>query len=698
MTNAAVQTGILTSLRWKSGDFAASQQRTGFGRIPRFPSGARTYRVDFINCCVLFLLNVWLIRELFGIEYLNHFSSIEGAFISIARYLKDHWGDVAWWPLWNSGMPFEYVYVPLVHTVVAGVAAGAGWTAARAYHFVTGVGYCLGPVALYVLARTLAAGPMAAMTAGLLYSVFSPSLLFMADVRADSGALFAGRRLRVMTVFGEGPHVVGMTMATLALAGLYRCLVGLKPETTKHGTTKSWAWAAIGLALVIMTNTPATLMLLVALLCLFFSLPEIAFGRLVWRAGVVAIQGYAIACWAVPPSYIKMVFRNLGSTHAGFAAGGWRWGLLLGLLMLLYGLGRSLKHLPLYLRFGLLYCIFLLSVSPGADSGRFELLPEAGRFHLELELAICLVVAGVFCQIYDQMSRSKRLVAMGIGIAFLCVLTSSFLTRVKFDLVSSELESRSEFQSTRWLAGHRTEWQGRVFAPGSNSFWLNVFSDLPQVTGCCDQGRSSDMPARLASVVNLAETPEQRRRAILWLKAFGVGAVIAPGPKSTEEYKDFREWEKFKGMLPVLHESAGDIIYQVPNVAPDLVQVLDAHQQLEMPHDSPEFYLELERYVGGAGGVAPKVIWRNSHAANIEATLKAGQVVNVRISSVPGWRASVGGKRVPIVRDALDFMTIKPDCNGACEIKLEWSSPVPGWITGLVSAGAILLCLLKILG
>ena len=650
---------------------------------------SKVYRVDFINCCLLLLLNVLLVRELFGIEYLNHFSSIEGAFISIARYLKDHWGDVSWWPLWNSGMPFEYVYVPLLHTVVAGVAAVAGWTAARAYHFVTGAGYCLGPVALYVLARTLAAGPMAAMTAGLLYSLFSPSLLFMADVRVDSGALFAGRRLRVMTVFGEGPHVVGMTLACVALAGLYRRLVGLKPETTK-------AWAAIGLALVIMTNTPATLMLSVALLCLFFSLPEIAFGRLVWRGGVVAVWGYAIACWAVPPSYLKMVLRNLGSTHAGFASGGWRWGLLLGLLMLLYGLGRLLKHLPFYLRFGLLYSMFLLTVSPGADSGRFELLPEAGRFHLELELAICLVVAGVFCQVYDKMSRPKRLVAMGMGIAFLCVLATSFLTRVRFDLVSAQPESRSEFQSAQWLADHSGEWQGRVFAPGSNSFWLNVFSDLPQVTGCCDQGRSSDMPGRLASVVNLAMTGEQHQRAILWLKAFGVGAVIAPGPKSTEEYKDFRNWEKFKGWLPVLHEGAGDLIYQVPNKAPGLVQNLDADQQLEAPFDSLEFYLKLERYVAGSGGVAPKVTWRNSQAAIIETTLKPGQVLNVKISSVPGWRATVGGKRVPIVRDALDFMTIKPDCNGACEIKLEWSSPVPGWITGLVSAGAILLCLLKI--
>ena len=39
--------------------------------------------------------------------------------------------------------------------------------------------------------------------------------------------------------------------------------------------------------------------------------------------------------------------------------------------------------------------------------------------------------------------------------------------------------------------------------------------------------------------VNLAVSAEQRERAIHWLKAFGVGAVIAPGPKSSEDIRTF---------------------------------------------------------------------------------------------------------------------------------------------------------------
>ena len=121
--------------------------------------------------------------------------------------------------------------------------------------------------------------------------------------------------------------------------------------------------------------------------------------------------------------------------------------------------------------------------------------------------------------------------------------------------------------------------------------------------------------------------------------------------------------------------------------------VLDSGQQLEGPFEGEGFYGKLEGYVAGAGGDAPSVRWLSSRAAVINASMKPGQVASVKISSVPGWRASVGGKRVAIVKDSLDFMTIKPECNGACEINLEWTAPVPVWLTAIISVVAGLVCL-----
>lgn len=201
------------------------------------------------------------------------------------------------------------------------------------------------------------------------------------------------------------------------------------------------------------------------------------------------------------------------------------------------------------------------------------------------------------------------------------------------------------------------------------------------------------MPSKLATIVNLSETAEQRKTAILWLKAFGVGAFIAPGPQSTEEYKDFRNAQKFKEELPILHEGFGDIIYAVPHKAPHLVQILEKDQVLKNTSDSSA----MEQYVEGASGsIPPTVKWNESQKATISAQLKETQVLSLKITSAPGWKAYVGGKRVPIEKDALDFMVIKPGCTAACEIDLQWSSPFPVWITAIISIAALLFCFISL--
>ena len=645
----------------------------------------RKHRIDLLNCALLLALNVFLTRELFSINYLNHFSSIEGAFISMARYMKDHWGNFAWWHLWNSGIPFEYVYVPLLHTAVAGLASVTNWPTARAYHFLVATAYCFGPVMLYILARSLSANAPTALASGLLYTLFSPSLLFLADIRADSGGIFSARRLRVLTVYGEGPHITALTLIPLALAALYRCF-------QRYSLRRS-ALAALALAAIIMTNTPATMAMATAVACLLFAMPTPP----IMLTAFVAAWAYTLSMYAVPPSYIKLILRNLSTTHAGFSSGWEKLILLAAVLLFIYGLGRLLGPLPLYLRFGILYSAFLLAVVPGANSSNFELLPEAGRLHLELELALSLSIAGVMSLLYQSSPRvGKFLLLLAAGGAA-ATLSQHFRTRAAFDLTAANVESRSEYQSARWLADHPDSWHGRVYAPGSNAFWLNTFTDIPQVTGCCNQGRSSTMPDKLSFVVNLAETEEQRQRAVLWLQAFGVGAVIASGPQSTEEYKDFRNAQKFRDQLQVLHEGFGDVLYAVPNPAPELVQILEGNQVLTVGPESADFYGKLEEYVEGASfSTPPTVHWNNSHSATISATMDPTQVLSVKISSVPGWRATVAGKRVPIERDPLDFMLLKPSCNGACEINLQWSSPFPVWITALGSLSALLFCLISL--
>src|SRR5579862_3423391 len=127
---------------------------------------------------VLFCLNVFICRELFGIEYLRHMGSIESAFIGISRLMLEHPGDFlhpAWFPFWYTGIPAQNAYPPLLHAKVALAAAIAHTSPAQAYHWMAAMFYCLGPVTLFALVLRISGSRFAAFWAGMFYSTLSPS-------------------------------------------------------------------------------------------------------------------------------------------------------------------------------------------------------------------------------------------------------------------------------------------------------------------------------------------------------------------------------------------------------------------------------------------------------------------------------------------------------------------------------------------
>ena len=211
------------------------------------------------GAATLFALNIWICWRLFRIEYSRHFDSVEGFFIAMARYISTHWSGFSWWPLWHCGMPYQDTYVPLVHLVVAAVASLAKISAAHAYHDVTGVTYSLGAATLFLMAMRLGASRGAAFLAALIYSLFSPSALLMADVARDIGGWFYGRRLQVLTVYGEGPHVTSLALLPLVILALQHAL--------DRRTGRSFALAALATATLSLTNVPGTMATGLAVFC-----------------------------------------------------------------------------------------------------------------------------------------------------------------------------------------------------------------------------------------------------------------------------------------------------------------------------------------------------------------------------------------------------------------------------------------------
>jgi hypothetical protein len=632
---------------------------------------SRSARANLAACLALAALNLSISWRLLKVEYTNQFSSVEGYFIAIARYLSGHWGDFGWFPLWHCGMPYQDTYVPLLHLVVAAVAGLGHIPAARAYHGVIGITYALGPPALYWMAVRLGAPRGAALASALCYSLFSPSALLMADVARDLGGYWYGRRLQVMTVYGEGPHVTAMTLLPVAVLALEIALV--------DRTRRALALAALSIALVFLTNVPGSMALGVAVFCWICSQPRDRL-RAAWLvAAAASALAYCLACFGVPPSSLFRVGSNVGDMHRGFSNslhyGPLPLGLALGLVAVA-GWLLARTRLPLVVRFAILFGGLTGAMAATAHSDTFELLPQVGRLHLEFEMGACLLLGSALWALYTLFPRWTRPILLAICLGPLVVQWGNYRWRAHLDTQRADLEKRSEFTTARWLDANLRG--GRVYVSGSTAFWLDAFSATPQLIGCCDQGQSMPVLNEVPYKVNSAVSPALTEAGVNWLRALGVEAFVVNGPASTDEYKDIRTPERFEGVLPLLHRENGDAIYAVLPPGASLAHVVRPGELVPRRPGGKFAYPDILRYAQAAGDTTrppADFAWRSGGKARIRANLHPGDLVSVQIAWFPGWKAAIHGRAQPISADGMGFVTIQPECQGDCLIDLAWTGP-----------------------
>ena len=94
----------------------------------------------------------------------------------------------------------------------------------------------------------------------------------MPNIATDVGGLWFARRLQVLTAYGEGPHVSAMTLLPLAILALEGAT--LIKRRTGRAWARSWALAAISIALVFLTNVPGTMALGLAVYCWICAQPK----------------------------------------------------------------------------------------------------------------------------------------------------------------------------------------------------------------------------------------------------------------------------------------------------------------------------------------------------------------------------------------------------------------------------------------
>ena len=626
-----------------------------------------------VSVLLLLLVNLAIVAKLFGVEYSAYNGSIEGTFIAISRIMAKYPGQWQWWPFWNGGLPFEDAYLPFMHWLVAGFSLLTRLSAARCFHIVTAAIYVCSPAAVFWMALELSRRWGASLIAALAYSCVSVSALLVPAISVDAGGALNLRRLQVLVFYGEAPHIVALALLPVAVVCFSRAL------TTRQ---VKWQLLAGGVsACVVLSNAFGIVMLPVALACWLMAFPL----RPWWRAPLtVAAIGIVTYCWISPwlsPSMIRAIRANAPTTGGDFRYTERTWialALVAGgfaLLWLGLRLFRAAPHLRFFLLLGYVPTAIVVTGYLGT-----AIIPQPLRYQTEMDMVLPMALVFAGASILDRVPARARFAVVAAVIGGLGFQTVHSVLYARNLIRPVEPSHLSEYQIAKWLDTHRPG--ERAFISGSSTFLYNAFTDNPQLAGGHNQHTVNTFIPIVGFTIYSGMNAGDRdaEYSIFWLKAFGAHLISVPGPGSNDYYyKGFVHPEKFDGVLPLLWRSGAGSIYEVPARSASLAHVIPASAIVTRTPIHGLDIAPVEAYVAALeDAIYPPATfrWKGMSEAEIEATLRPGQVIGVQVTYERGWEAWVNGKPQRVFGDAIGQMVIAPDCVGSCQVSLAYTG---GW-------------------
>ena len=633
---------------------------------------------------VLFALNAWICQVLFVTEYTRHLGSIEAAYIGLSRYVLEHPFEFGWFRQWYCGIPYHNTYPPLLHLAVAAIAGLLDISPALAHHIVTAMFYCCGPVALFLLASKLSGKCAVGLSAALLFSLFSPSIPLVSTVHDWAGSIRNPARLHSLIAFGDGPHIASLTLLPLAVLALHHAAERLR--------TGRVYLAAVACSSVVLTNWLGGFALaLAAVSYLLARSAEQEWRRILFTATGVGVIAYCLAAPWIPPSTLGDISHNaqhvigrypLTIAHLGYA--GACVAAALGLRAVLVRLQASAAA-----GFAAYFSFFTAVLVLSANWLGISLMPQPHRYLLEMELGFCLLSGFGAAKLWSKVAAKHRPPAAAVLIV-LCLLQSGIYRRwARESIQPIDMNETIEYRISTWFRENMPD--SRVFTVGSTQFWLNAFSDTPQIGGGFGQG----IVNRTIPVVHygIPYTKGDGERTAMWLRIYGAQAVVTSGPEGRDSYRHaWRDPSKFNGILPELWRDGDDAIYAVPQRSSSLAHViLPQHIVTIAPVNNTDIAPVLPLFEALEDPTLPvaDLSWKSPSEAVISATLSSGQLLFVQISYHPGWSASNSRGNIPVRQDGLGFMVLDPGCSGPCKITLEFTGGNEMRLARAVSATVI---------
>ncbi|HTA44986.1 MAG TPA: IPT/TIG domain-containing protein [Bryobacteraceae bacterium] len=598
----------------------------------------------------LLVLGPWLLTEFSNQPWNNGY-----IYVTIAKMFRDQkW---SWNPLQYGGAPFHYLYPPLFHVLIDAVPIHS---IARAVHLVTGIGYALAPVAIYVLGRQLFKGRWLPAFAAIFYSFFPSPIYLQPQWRALVAGWFHAPWTFVSTViYEEFGHVFGFPLALLSIAAAWR---------------DRWLIALLLAAAVMLTNWPA-------LIGLGLILGALAVARRV-PVKVIALAGTAYglsAFWMTPGYFVSSSLLNrIVLRHTLIAAPFNRatWLILLTATVLI---ALSLwRRVPRQLALTLAWVAFTGAVVVSTLAGNY-LLPSPQRYFLEFNAGLVLTIAALI-SILPQ--RSQAWIAAALMIAT-GPMAFSFLRHAwTLEPPHSDPRTGASYQAAQWL--NQNAGSSRVFVAGELDSVLPLWSNVPQVGGS-GQDISNFLIFAAERQIQYGCTADSARIAELWLRALNVRYLAVHNAESREYFHWFAQPGKFAALPVAWDNSAGDTIYAPPDFDSHEAVVVNLDELSRLPRlKSTQDAAFLDAYVRWSAGTRPADIhWTAADSATLNANIGPGEAILVKLNNAPGWHASKATTR----SDPIGFLLIQPRGTDTQTIALKFG---PSWDAWLGRAIAIL--------
>jgi len=245
------------------------------------------------------------------------------------------------------------------------------------------------------------------------------------------------------------------------------------------------------------------------------------------------------------------------------------------------------------------------------------------------------------------------------------------------------------FREARWIETHLPG--QRVLIAGEGQWLFNLFSANPQL-GAGHEPTAPNWIQRVAIYTIFTGQNAGAQDAaisILWLQAFGCGAIAVPGRDSKDHYHPVANPDKFDGLLPLVWRESGESIYQVPLQSASLAHVIPRSAIVTKQPLNGLDVAQIRTYVDALEPA--NIEWQNPDHARITARMNPSEVLTIQITYDSGWEASIRDRKVETNADQLGFIELDPACAGDCQVDLEFTG-------GLERKVALIVSLLAVLG